>query len=99
MKRFITVLLVLCMMLSVASYAEEEKPKSIWDSIDGWVNQAVEDTSNWASQAVEDTTNWVSNAATDAWTCIMLYEELMRLEQTGDYELIKVDDDETSTAA
>ena len=67
MKRFITVLLVLCMMLSAASYAEEEKPKSIWDSIGGWVNQAVEDTSNWASQAVEDTTNWVSNAATDAW--------------------------------
>ena len=38
-------------------------------------------------------------AATDAWSCIMLYEELMRLEQTGDYELIKVDNDETSTAA
>ena len=32
-------------------------------------------------------------AATDAWSCIMLYEELMRLEQTGDYELIKVIDD------
>jgi hypothetical protein len=29
----------------------------------------------------------------------MLYEELLRLEQTGDYELIKVDDNETSTAA
>ena len=38
-------------------------------------------------------------AATDAWSCIMLYEELQRLEQTGDYELIKVDNDETSTAA
>jgi ribonuclease D len=38
-------------------------------------------------------------AATDAWSCIMLYEELQRLEQTGDYELIKVDDNETSTAA
>lgn len=31
-------------------------------------------------------------AATDAWACIMLYEELMRLEQTGDYELIKVEE-------
>ena len=49
MKRFITVLLVLCMMLSATSYAEEEKPKSIWDSIGGWVNQAVEDTTNWDS--------------------------------------------------
>ena len=32
-------------------------------------------------------------AATDAWACIMLYEELMRLEKTGDYELIKIADD------
>ena len=32
-------------------------------------------------------------AATDAWTCVLLYEELMRLEQTGDYELIKVEND------
>jgi len=28
-------------------------------------------------------------AATDAWSCIMLYEELMRLERTGDYCLVK----------
>ena len=27
-------------------------------------------------------------AATDAWTCIMLYEELERLEQSGEYELV-----------
>ena len=27
------------------------------------------------------------------WACIMLYEELMRLEETGDYELIKIADD------
>lgn len=27
-------------------------------------------------------------AATDAWACIMLYEELVRLEQTKDYELV-----------
>ena len=56
----------------------------------------------------EQLTNWEADilldkqklyAATDAWSCIMLYEELQRLEQTGDYELIKVDDNETSTAA
>jgi ribonuclease D len=50
----------------------------------------------------ERLTNWEADilmdkqkqyAATDAWACIMLYEELMRLEQTGDYELIKVTDD------
>lgn len=32
-------------------------------------------------------------AATDAWTCINLYEELTRLKETGDYELIKTEDD------
>lgn len=44
-------------------------------------------------------TNWEADilterqklyAATDAWTCIMLYEELMRLEMTNDYQLINV---------
>ena len=66
MKRFAVILLILSISFSIA-FAEEEKPKSVWDSIGGWFNQAVEDTSNWTSQAVEDTTNWVSNAATDAW--------------------------------
>ena len=27
-------------------------------------------------------------AATDAWACIKIYEELMRLERTGDYKLV-----------
>lgn len=53
--------------------------------------------SNWEADVLKDQQKIY--AATDAWTCIMLYEELMRLEQTGDYELIKVVDDETSTAA
>ena len=44
-------------------------------------------------------TNWEADvlteqqkgyAATDAWACLMLYEELMRLEETHDYELIEV---------
>lgn len=50
-------------------------------------------------------TNWEADilterqklyAATDAWTCIMLYEELMRLELTNDFELITVDDSSQS---
>jgi ribonuclease D len=45
----------------------------------------------------ERLTNWEADiltdkqklyAATDAWACVMLYEELMRLEQTGDYCLV-----------
>lgn len=43
-------------------------------------------------------TNWEADvlteqqkgyAATDAWACLMLYEELMRMEKTHDYELVK----------
>ena len=49
-------------------------------------------------------TNWEADiltepqklyAATDAWACIMLYEELMRLETTNDYSLVK--DESSST--
>ena len=57
----------------------------------------------------EQLTNWEADvltdkqkiyAATDAWACIMLYDELLRLEQTKDYELIIVDEDvQTNTAA
>ena len=47
--------------------------------------------SNWEADVLKDKQKLY--AATDAWTCIMLYEELMRLEQTNDYELIKVEDE------
>lgn len=46
---------------------------------------------NWEADILSDKQK--KYAATDAWACIMLYEELMRLEQTGDYELIKITDD------
>ena len=45
-------------------------------------------------------TNWEADvlterqklyAATDAWSCIMIYDELQRLKQTNYYELIKVE--------
>lgn len=48
--------------------------------------------SNWEADVLKDKQK--AYAATDAWTCILLYEELMRLEQTGDYELIKVTEDD-----
>ena len=38
-------------------------------------------------------------AATDAWSCIMLYEELQRLKQTGNYELIKVEENVQNNTA
>ena len=56
-----------------------------------------EQLTNWEADILSDKQKLY--AATDAWSCIMLYEELQRLEQTGDYELINVDDNEASTAA
>lgn len=43
---------------------------------------------NWESDVLTDKQK--GYAATDAWACIMLYEELQRLKSTGDYNLIKV---------
>ena len=56
-----------------------------------------EQLTNWEADILSDKQKLY--AATDAWSCIMLYEELLRLKETGDYKLINVDDDETSTAA
>ena len=50
-----------------------------------------EQLTNWEADVLNDKQKLY--AATDAWSCIMLYEELMRLEHTGEYELIKVIDD------
>lgn len=44
---------------------------------------------NWEAKILTDRQK--AYAATDAWSCIMLYEELKRLEETNDYELIKVE--------
>jgi ribonuclease D len=56
-----------------------------------------EQLTNWEADILSDKQKLY--AATDAWSCIMLYQELQRLEQTGDYKLIKVGNDEASTAA
>lgn len=69
MKCCLVFALILCLACSTA-FAEEEQPKSVWDSIGGWFNQAVSDTSDWASQAWDDTSNWVSDAANGAWSWV-----------------------------
>lgn len=47
-----------------------------------------EQLSNWEADVL--TEKQKGYAATDAWACIMLYEEYMRLKETGDYELIVI---------
>lgn len=46
--------------------------------------------SNWDADVLNDKQK--AYAATDAWSCILLYEELQRLKETGDYELIKTEE-------
>ena len=51
-----------------------------------------EQLTNWEADILNDRQKMY--AATDAWSCIMLYEELMRLEQTGDFVLVNSEDSE-----
>ena len=46
--------------------------------------------SNWETDVLSDSQK--TYAATDAWACINLYEELCRLEKTGDYKLVRTDE-------
>lgn len=52
--------------------------------------------SNWEADILSDKQK--QYAATDAWACIMIYEELQRLEESGDYHLIKNEEQIQSTA-
>ena len=47
---------------------------------------------NWESTVLSDKQQ--AYAATDAWACIMLYEEIIRLKETSDYELVVVPEPE-----
>lgn len=51
--------------------------------------------SNWEAPVLTDKQK--QYAAIDAWSCIRLYEEMVRLEQTRDYELIVVPEPEPAT--
>ncbi len=50
-----------------------------------------EQLSNWEADVLS--AKQQNYAATDAWACIMLYEEYMRLKETQEYVLEKVNDD------
>lgn len=50
---------------------------------------------NWEADILSDRQKVY--AATDAWACIKLYEELMKLEETGNYELRIIKDENTGS--
>lgn len=49
---------------------------------------------NWESDVLTDGQKLY--AATDAWACVVLYEEIVRLQNTGDYELITINNEENN---
>ena len=55
-----------------------------------------EQLSNWEADVLQDKQKFY--AATDAWACIMIYEELIRLKETGDYELEIIPEEEPHEA-
>lgn len=50
--------------------------------------------SNWEADVLSERQK--SYAATDAWACIMIYEELCRLEKTGDYRLVITEEEKNN---
>lgn len=56
-----------------------------------------EQLSNWEADILQEKQKVY--AATDAWACVMIYEELLRLKETGDYELEIVPEPETPEPA
>lgn len=55
-----------------------------------------EQLSNWEADVLSEKQQ--NYAATDAWACIMLYEEYLRLKDTKDYQLIVVPEPEPEPA-
>ena len=53
--------------------------------------------SNWEANELRDSQKVY--AATDAWSCILLYQEFLSLKENGDYELIEPEDPEEETTA
>ena len=52
--------------------------------------------SNWEADTLSDKQQVY--AATDAWACIVLYEEIIRLQSTDDYNLIVVPEENKNTS-
>ncbi|MBQ5982657.1 MAG: 3'-5' exonuclease domain-containing protein 2 [Prevotella sp.] len=50
---------------------------------------------NWEKSELDDKQKMY--AALDAWACIQLYEEIMRLKESGDYELIVLEEPQEET--
>ena len=65
---------------------EDLSLQKIYANLYGGFISKSQQLTNWERDVLTDKQK--QYAATDAWACIQLYEELQRLQQTGDYELV-----------
>jgi ribonuclease D len=77
---------------------EDQSLVKIYANLFGERISKADRLSNWERDILKDTQKIY--AAIDAWACVRIYEELLRLKETGNYELvikeeIKQEQDET----
>jgi ribonuclease D len=65
---------------------EDQSLVKIYANLFGQRISKAERLSNWERDILKDSQKIY--AAIDAWACIRIYEEVMRLKEEGDYELV-----------
>ena len=71
---------------------EDMSLQKLYANMFGQKISKAQQLSNWEADILTERQKLY--AATDAWACIMLYEEYVRLKETGDYVLQKVEEEE-----
>ena len=74
-----------------AGFSEECYSISFGEAVDlfGKKISKAQRLSNWEAETL--TESQINYAATDAWACVEIYNCLAEMEQTGNYEVIKVE--------
>ena len=68
---------------------EDRSLQKIFANLFGKKISKAQRLSNWEAESLSD--SQINYAATDAWACVEIYNCLAELERTGDYEVIKVE--------
>lgn len=68
---------------------EDRSLQKIFANLFGKKISKAQRLSNWEAESLSD--SQINYAATDAWACVEIYNCLAELERTGDYEVIRVE--------
>ena len=74
---------------------EDRSLQKIYANLFGQKISKSQRLSNWEADSL--TEGQMRYAATDAWACVQIYNSLAEMERTGDYEVVKVVEEEIST--